>query len=81
MSKEMTIFYMEGCPYCINARRAVRELQSQNDDYAAVQVRWIDENKETKLAASYDYYYVPSIYDGQEKMYEEIGRASCRERV
>ena len=70
MAKEMTIFYMEGCPYCMNARKALRELQSEKEDYAAVQVCWIDENKEKSLAASYDYYYVPAIYDGQEKLYE-----------
>ena len=70
MSKEITIFYMEGCPYCVNARKAVQELQGQNADYAAVRVNWIDENKEAELAASYDYFRVPTIYDGREKLYE-----------
>ncbi|MBQ9195695.1 MAG: glutaredoxin family protein [Clostridia bacterium] len=70
MSKELTIFYMEGCPYCINARRALKELQEQSADYAAVPVRWIDENKEAALADSYDYYRVPTIYLERQKLYE-----------
>lgn len=70
MAKELTIFYMEGCPYCVSARKAVRELQEENAAYAAVPVRWVDENKETKLAAARDYYYVPTIYDGEKKLYE-----------
>ena len=70
MAKELSIFFMEGCPYCIKARKAVQELQSQNAAYAAVPVRWIDENKEAALAAKYDYYRVPTIYDGERKLYE-----------
>ena len=70
MTQEMTIFYMEGCPYCMNARKAVHELLAEHTDYAAVPVRWINENEEAALASTYDYYYVPAIYDSQEKLYE-----------
>lgn len=70
MKKQMMIFYMEGCPYCVNARRAVRELQAEHAEYAAVPICWIDENKEADLAAAHDYYYVPTIYEGQTKLYE-----------
>ena len=77
MPRDLTFFYMEGCPYCRNAEKAVRELQKENVGYAAVPVRWIDENREPVLAASYDYYRVPSIFDGKKKLYEASPAHDC----
>lgn len=70
MAKELTIFYMEGCPYCRNARKAVQELQEANADYASVPLHWIDETKESALADEYPYYRVPSVFIGKTKLYE-----------
>ena len=61
---------MEGCPYCRNARRAVQELAAENSAYGRIPLEWIDENKQSNLASQYDYYYVPSIFSGKEKLYE-----------
>ena len=57
--REIEIFYLTGCPYCSNARRAVAELMAEEPAYGALQLRWIEENEEPTLADSRDYYRVP----------------------
>ena len=32
--KELEIFYLTSCPYCINARKAIDELTAENPAYA-----------------------------------------------
>lgn len=68
--KSLELFYQSGCPYCVNARRAVDELISEHPEYAAVPIRWINENAERALADSRDYWYVPTVYCDGEKLYE-----------
>ena len=31
---------------------------------------WVEESEQLELANSYDYYYVPTIFDGEKKLYE-----------
>ncbi len=66
----MTIFYMNGCPYCKNARKALDDLKKEDKRYEAVPIEWIDENANPERTKSYDYYYVPSVFNGKEKLYE-----------
>ena len=68
--KEIEIFYLTGCPYCGYARRAADELMAEDARYAAVPLRWIEEREHRALADSRDYYYVPTVYCGGEKLYE-----------
>ena len=68
--KKITLFYLEHCPYCINARRALDELGREDPAYSTIQIKWIEESKEPVLANKYDYYYVPTIYYEDEKLYE-----------
>lgn len=68
--KELTLFYLEGCPYCINAKRALEELRGEQTEYAAVPLKWIEESREPALADEYDYYYVPTVYLDGRKLYE-----------
>ncbi len=68
--KKMTLFYLRGCPYCDNARKALAELTKENDVYAAVEVDWIEESERPELANNYDYYYVPTIFAREKKLYE-----------
>lgn len=68
--KELTVFYLTGCPYCMNARRAVAKLQSENPAYAAVEVEWKDESLISQFPDWCDYYHVPSVYLGRRKLYE-----------
>jgi glutaredoxin len=68
--KELTIFYLEGCPYCRKARAAIEELKSVNPGFGKVTVRWIEETLSPEIADRYNYYRVPSIFFGDEKLYE-----------
>ena len=62
--KMITIVYMQGCPYCRMARKAVEELGAEGS------VTWVDENAEPAKIKDLDYYYVPSIFDGTKKLFE-----------
>ncbi len=64
------LFYLEHCPYCHKARRALEELGKEDPAYAGVNIRWIEESREAELAARYDYYYVPSVFWAGKKLYE-----------
>ena len=67
---ELTIFELAFCPYCRKAHKALKALREENPAYAGVEVRWIDENLHRGLADQYDYWYVPSVYQGERKLYE-----------
>lgn len=68
--KDVKIFYFPTCPYCIKAKRAVEELKEENPAYRAITINWVNEHKDVALAEQYDYYYVPSVFYGEEKLYE-----------
>ena len=68
--KQIDIFYLTYCPYCINARKAVNELKEEKPAYREIEIRWIEESEEAELANNRDYYYVPTIFFGERKLYE-----------
>lgn len=68
--KSVKLFYLEDCPYCHYAKRALNELKSENMAYGEINIEWIEERKEPKIADGYDYYYVPTIFYEGEKLYE-----------
>ena len=69
--KKLTILHLDNCPYCHKARRARNELCEENPAYRGVAVEWIEEERESEATSRYtDYYYVPTIYAGAEKLYE-----------
>ena len=68
--KEIELFYLTCCPYCVNARKAIEELEEEKPIFQEIQVRWIEESKEVELADSRDYYYVPTIFFEGKKLYE-----------
>ena len=68
--KEIDIFYLTSCPFCKNARKAIAELIEEKPAYAELSLRWIEESEEPAIADSYDYYSVPSLFYGREKLYE-----------
>ena len=67
--EKLTIFYLEGCPYCRNAMRAVKELEAELG-FDADRLEWVEERKNATLADRYDYYRVPSVFWGERKLYE-----------
>ncbi len=68
--KELTLFYLEHCPYCLRARQYMAELRAENPKYAQIPVKMVEEWQQRSLASQYDYYYVPCFYIGDEKISE-----------
>ena len=68
--KEVLMFVMRGCPYCMRAKKALKMLELEDARYGEVPVRVVDENREPETAARYDYYNVPSMFIEGEKKYE-----------
>ena len=68
--KELTLFYLKSCPYCIRAQKYMQELQDENPRYAEIPIKKVEEQQEKALADSYDYYYVPCFYTGSTKLHE-----------
>jgi len=66
----MRVFILENCPHCIRARNYIKELKEEDDKYRNIEIEYIDEAIEEELANSYDYYYVPSFFDGDKKLHE-----------
>lgn len=68
--KKVLAFRLEGCPYCAQAMRALKELGAENEKYASVNVEWIEENEHPEISAKYDYYSVPTMFVNDVKVYE-----------
>ena len=68
--QEITMFYLDNCGYCAKARRALEELTAENPAYREVPLTMIEESREPALADTYDYYAVPSFFDGKTKLFE-----------
>ncbi len=68
--KKLTMFYLEDCGYCAKAMRALKELLADNPAYAAIPIEKIEESLHPDIADQYDYYAVPSFFDGKHKLFE-----------
>ena len=68
--KELELFYLHGCPYCSNARKAITELLEETPAFGEIAIHWIEESEEPALVTGRDYYYVPSLFFREEKLYE-----------
>ena len=68
--KRVKLFYMQGCPYCQSAERAIAELAAADKRYASVEIERIDENAQPQKTEGYDYWYVPSMFIDGTKVYE-----------
>ena len=68
--KALTMFYLDDCGYCAKARRALEELYAENPEYREIPIHMIEESMEPELADQYDYYAVPSFFDGKKKLFE-----------
>lgn len=68
--KEVLYFYSPGCPFCKKADKFIAQAIEENPDFAKVEIKRIDEVAQKEYAASFDYYYVPCIYVGGEKVIE-----------
>lgn len=68
--KEVILFELPFCPHCRLARRFQDELFQEHPEWREISLRIINEAEERALAASYDYYYVPTYYVGGVKVHE-----------
>jgi len=68
--KGIKLFYLTHCPYCIQARKVIDDLISADSKYGDIEIEWIEESQHPDIADQYDYYYVPTIFIGNEKVYE-----------
>lgn len=81
MKKEVILFKLKYCPYCVQALRWMEEVFAEHPEYKDIPLRVIDEAKERKLADSYDYYLVPTFYVNGEKRHEGIASKAIIEKV
>ena len=68
--KKLTMFYLEDCGYCAKARKALDELYAEDPRYRVVEIEKIEESRHPEVAEQYDYYAVPTFFDGKEKLFE-----------
>ncbi|WP_050638029.1 glutaredoxin family protein [Candidatus Stoquefichus sp. SB1] len=68
----MKLFYLENCPHCKRARAWMEELYQENSAYRQIPIEMIEESQQAELADSYDYYYVPCFFDGDQKLHEGV---------
>jgi len=68
--KKITMFTMEVCPYCKEARKWMNEVTESGEKYKNIELVIIDEAEEPDLAAKFDYYYVPTYYLDDVKVHE-----------
>ena len=68
--KQVKIFYLEKCPFCVKAFRYIEELQNEYPEFKDIVFETIEESKEPELAEQFDYYYVPTFYVDGEKVHE-----------
>lgn len=69
---KLTLFHLERCPYCIEARKYLAELQAEEARYRDIVIELIDERLNKALADAHDYYLVPTFYRGSTKLFEGI---------
>lgn len=68
----MKLFILENCPHCKNARRWIEELKDEYPEYKKIEIELVDEQVNSQLADQFDYYYVPSLFDGDVKLHEGV---------
>lgn len=70
--KEITYFYLKNCPYCRKADAIIERLIKENPRFGEIPIKKIEESENPEIAGRYDYYYVPCLWIGQEKLHEGV---------
>lgn len=68
--KQLTMFYLENCPFCKRAFKYIEELKKENPEFAKIEIKTIEESQEPELAEKFNYYYVPTFYVDDKKVHE-----------
>ncbi|MBU3101245.1 MULTISPECIES: thioredoxin family protein [Clostridium] len=70
--KPVLMFITDWCPYCKQAHSIIEDLKNTNPEYANIEVKIIDEERQPEIAKQYDYYYVPTFYVDGVKIHEGV---------
>lgn len=68
--KALTMFNLKNCGYCAKAFQALDELCTETPSYRDIPISRIEESEQPDLADQYNYYAVPSFFDGNRKLFE-----------
>ncbi|MFA7664294.1 MAG: thioredoxin family protein [Clostridia bacterium] len=68
--KEITYFYLQGCPYCKQADRLIEELCKEDPKYLKIKINRIEERENRAYSNSFDYFYVPCLWIEKKKIHE-----------
>lgn len=79
--KDVLMMVMAGCPHCRRANQMLGRLMEEHEEYRNVQIRRVDEEVDTKLADSLDYYYVPCFFVDGRKVMEGVPTMDAVEAV
>ena len=67
---KITMFHITECKYCDMARRAIEELREEHPEYKDVEIEMINEDEHPEIIENYDYWSVPSLFIGKDKIFE-----------
>lgn len=67
--KKVELFYLKNCPYCKKAIQYLNELKDE-EKYADIDIQFIEESIDVDYANQHDYYYVPTFYIDDVKVFE-----------
>lgn len=67
---ELLFIYMDGCPYCKLAGEVLEDLYAGHPEYKKIPLVKVNENREPEKLKGRNYYYVPTFFYGEEKIYE-----------
>ena len=70
--KQVILFIIKSCPYCIMANKFMKQIFKENPQFKDVPLRIVDENEQKAIADQYNYYYVPTYYVDGVKMHEGV---------
>ncbi len=68
--KELLFIYLEGCPYCQKASHALEGIFAEHPEYKKIPLVRVSETKEPEKLQGRNYYYCPTFFYGDEKVYE-----------
>ncbi len=70
--KKILMMILPNCPFCKQADQMIEELLAENPAYRDISIERVDEQKDTELAESLDYYYVPCLFVDGKKLLEGV---------
>lgn len=72
--KQVYMLITDWCPHCKRAKEWMKELVEENPEYAKVEIKIIDEEKnpEEIKEHKFNYYYVPTYYVEGDKVHEGV---------